>query len=1263
MLITLKADLRPPTAPILGSPTVLSTTSISVPLQTAATDVNGIASYSLEYSTSINGAYFEATSAAVFPQVVSGLDPSTQYFFRSRAVDNYGNAGPYSGIVSATTQAVNPGSSLSWPAHVPGYVSLIPEVGGYGMNAVAGSGRHLSTPATTIILVNSLGTGNTGSAATGLGANVFQGTWEYAWRHAASPKVIIPIVSGWVPIQDSVPCQTGTPPRPGYVSYYGQFAPNPGLFLRGANVALNGASNVAVWHLRSYMGDDVTGVAASGRDCLSSGYGGGVTQQIVLINCEFAWSVDELVDFYRSHNQLTLLNCAFIEPLHLSTVIHPEDGAGVDHGFGPIIGGDTGQAQPSAVSCFRNLWAHTTGRNPLISAETFVHANNLHYNHGRPTVGAGNGVQIIGNGASAANFANILGNGFVRGPNNSSSFVAVSVSSSMPAGSAGYSFANAQFGWTSPSSQNAFFTSSPTGYAASAVQSSAYPGSWGTGLTAVLQWATNPLAPTLTEWHNFVTLMDRTVGAQPRWRTAQYGRVDLVFDQIRDRLNGVTQTDQFVDTVTEAGGWFTVPSVTINPLNPGSHWRAPLPTGSDRDTPHTSGTFSDGKSRIGYTRLEEWAYEQHLFVTSVDTVAPSVPAGVSASTLSSASIRITWSASADVGGVGVAGYRVYRSTSSGGPFSQTGSDVSVGTLSFDDSGLNSGTTYYYRVSAFDWSGNESNASTVTNATTSSSGIARLPFTDGFEGGISNGWAVGGIVTLSTTESYSGTRSASTLAVNGQQSDNYLEYNFGDEPSVGGTPTGSNDLWIQFAHKWDSAYVDSDPNIIAQKLLLINFQNPATGRRRYQVTFNIQNATQQYFFDLYRWNEDTSFGGTLHFLPIPFTRVKGRWEEFVFRLRMNTPGQSNGQLDCWTKAAGQTSYTQQLSRADLNYRDATAFTPNRLIGLSNYDTLTTRSGLRYWDSIYIGQTAVDVSQSAAWADTTVGYSQMPAQLSGVDGRKVRMDVSGTDWGALVDDINGASVTRVSGGAYDGTDAIRIVPPSSQVNNGNKTTYSCIMRDLDISNNGAKNVAQTNLGVVIQWGSRYIDLAATAKITGILAAQTQGGAPNASASRAGWFETTWNGSRIFSVTATTVASYHQPVSGIFPDSGTDPNKLCFVGTTINHSADPPRLGQEWLYIEQEVDYRRNRGNPDGRNRIDIWSRTGYIGYMEIALTHRSLGGGAWDFTYQFGSRIEYIGGLWNNPSTANANNFLIVSHPIVAVNRAKDARIGPPPGFLT
>lgn len=293
----------------------------------------------------------------------------------------------------------------------------------------------------------------------------------------------------------------------------------------------------------------------------------------------------------------------------------------------------------------------------------------------------------------------------------------------------------------------------------------------------------------------------------------------------------------------------------------------------------------------------------------------------------------------------------------------------------------------------------------------------------------------------------------------------------------------------------------------------------------------------------------------------------------------------------------------------------------------------------------------------WADVTVGFTGMPAELGGTDGRKVRMDITGTDWGEWVDDINGASVTRDVGGAFDGTDAIKIVPPSSQLDNGNKTTYSCIMRGLDLTNNGAKDGAQVNFGFCIAYGSRYWDLGHTDKLNGIQSSQTIGGTVSGN-SRTAIFDAFMNPAsdfrRAVSVTSATAQSYHQPVSGFATDSGPDADKLLILGSTSNEANDPPLISTQWMYFEQEVDYRQDRGNANGRNRLDAWTQNGYLGYLEIPLTHNA----SWDFSYQYARYIEYLGALWNQPGTANANNFLRVSHPIVALNRAKDDRIGPP-----
>jgi hypothetical protein len=512
---------------------------------------------------------------------------------------------------------VNAGAEagLEWPVHSPAYglgPTALPGHAGFGMDSQGGWGRHLSTPVTTVILVEP-GNGNSGGAITGHGANVFRGTWDYAWRHVASPKVIIPLCSGFVAINNDPNSALGGD----YISYCGQFAPSPGLFLRATNPRLNGGSDCQIWHLRSYMGDDViSGFSTEIRDCFAHG-NSGITDVVrnVFINCEFAWSVDELADFSYTFDGVTMLYCAFIDPLHAPPNLpHTGDPVGTDHGFGPIIGGE---GQPVRLSIMRSLFAHTTGRNPLTSATRYTHANNLHYNHGRPV-----GVNADGNAIhwhstnSLPMEANILGNVFVRGPNNRSNLVAAACQVSVASGSGCFLNFNAQHGWAAPASQNSFMTSSPSGFVQSTIRTNALPSHWGdSALTGLLRVAANPLAPTTAELNDFVDLIDDSVGAQPGYRSTTVGRVANVLSQIRARIAGTgSTTSQFIDTVAQAGGWFSVPSVTVNPLNPGSAWHAALPTGADRDEVLTSGTLLNGSSAVGRTRLEAWALNQHYYV-------------------------------------------------------------------------------------------------------------------------------------------------------------------------------------------------------------------------------------------------------------------------------------------------------------------------------------------------------------------------------------------------------------------------------------------------------------------------------------------------------------------------------------------------------------------------------------------------------------------------------------------------------------------------
>lgn len=513
---------------------------------------------------------------------------------------------------------------LNWPVHSPPYVSIAPGVGGYGLNTTAGSGRHVSPPNPSIFFVNSLSNANSGGAApASYGPNTFIGTLEFAIRHAASPKKIYLITSGYVIEGRALPIQTGTPPRPGFVSIIGQTAPAPGMFMRGTRLQVNGASNVHISHVRLYMGDDplpggytVTLPngqvvdAGDNRDCLNSGFTGGVTTNIVFENCEFAFGIDELVDLFYPHTGASFLQCAFLDPLHDSVIEHTDDPEHTDHGFGPIIGGGN-DVQSDLITIYRCLFAHMTGRAPLSTCQRMTMANNVFYNVGADAIRMRNG------GAAAPppqpQYLNALYNLFIRGPNSGTNLIAVRANADLPAASRIYVAGNgAKGGWTA-SSQSAF-VNGPAGFISSSLLTNAYPGSWGSGLSGVLQWVANPASPSNAEAHAIIDLIGRTVGAQPGLANRR-GRMPIVLQQMHDRINGGSTQSQYIDTVAQAGGWEALGAqVTVDPLNPGTHWHAPFPTGANRNTPYTSGTFSDGKSRVGYTPLDEFDYEQKLYV-------------------------------------------------------------------------------------------------------------------------------------------------------------------------------------------------------------------------------------------------------------------------------------------------------------------------------------------------------------------------------------------------------------------------------------------------------------------------------------------------------------------------------------------------------------------------------------------------------------------------------------------------------------------------
>ena len=160
----------------------------------------------------------------------------------------------------------------------------------------------------------------------------------------------------------------------------------------------------------------------------------------------------------------------------------------------------------------------------------------------------------------------------------------------------------------------------------------------------------------------------------------------------------------------------------------------------------TLGTNPIGVLQVGDTASGTWdvLFDDAAFSTSRigpggDTVAPSEPGNLAATTPTPFSASVTWDASTD--DVGVTGYDLFRN---GQLLAR------LGAPGYSDSTLLAGTTYQYSVRARDAYGNVSTTAVVSVTTPAA---AAPIFADGFEG--ANAWTTNGTFTLEGTDVHSG----------------------------------------------------------------------------------------------------------------------------------------------------------------------------------------------------------------------------------------------------------------------------------------------------------------------------------------------------------------------------------------------------------------------------------------------------------------------------------------------------------------------------
>ena len=461
---------------------------------------------------------------------------------------------------------------------------------------------------------------------------------------ATGPRVVIFEVSG---IIDLTPLGGwGLWVKNPYITIAGQTAPSPGIMLTGATFIVE-THDVLIQHIRSRPGD-VVGTTSRDNPSTADAMqvldidGDNTTYNVFLDHISLSWSIDEVFSTWYSNVHDVTIRNSIMSE-PLNNSVHPKG----PHGYGSLVG--PGEVD---ISMIGNLASHSFQRNPLIKeGTTTLIVNNLIYNYG----------QIATHAAAHSSLkSSIVGNVYIKGVNSSTI--------------------------------NPIHLYNADNTASVYVDDNEYDGSvpgdpWSivTIKPAADLKAVTPPVPlsglTVKPSNEVKDWVLDNVGARPADRDS----VDLRI--INDVING---TGQIINSVSDVGGLPTLTQNTRALTIPNN------PNGDD-----------DGD---GYTNLEEWL---HTFAASVegaqyqpDTEVPSVPGNLSATSVSSTQIDLSWNASTD--NIGVLGYKVYRD----------GIQIDTTTaISYSDSVLYSSTTYNYNISAYDGTGNESGQSATASATT------------------------------------------------------------------------------------------------------------------------------------------------------------------------------------------------------------------------------------------------------------------------------------------------------------------------------------------------------------------------------------------------------------------------------------------------------------------------------------------------------------------------------------------------------------------
>jgi hypothetical protein len=206
----------------------------------------------------------------------------------------------------------------------------------------------------------------------------------------------------------------------------------------------------------------------------------------------------------------------------------------------------------------------------------------------------------------------------------------------------------------------------------------------------------------------------------------------------------------------------------------GGSWSAPLKVTTAQTDETIAGAdsgnqYGDYNSLSGYagTFFPSWTdrrggAKEEIWTAAVQEgsstcTPPAAPTGVTTSGTTQTGTTVSWTASS-----GATSYKIFRSTTSGGPYTQVGTSA---TTSFADSGLTCNTTYFYVVTASNGScdsGNSAQGSATTSVCTGCT--TRTLYTNAFETGTGlSDWTLGTFVSGGSTADWRGIQTCTAHA--------------------------------------------------------------------------------------------------------------------------------------------------------------------------------------------------------------------------------------------------------------------------------------------------------------------------------------------------------------------------------------------------------------------------------------------------------------------------------------------------------------------